>query len=160
MIRLRSAQESDLDYILAQESRPDYGTFIFRWGRARHLKNLQNPDQRTLIAERDGTVVGYVILAGARSEHRAVELVRILVDNPGQGLGKVVLRAAMGFVFDKLGAHRLWLDVFTDNERARRAYRAVGFREEGILRDSVRQGGRYRSLVVMSLLEPDFRASS
>lgn len=160
MIRLRSAQESDLDYILAQESRPEFASFIFRWGRARHLKALEDPDKRTLIAERAGAVIGYVMLAGLRSEHRAVELVRILVEDPGRGLGREVLRAAMKFAFDKAGAHRLWLDVFTDNERAQRAYLAVGFRQEGILRDSVRQGGRYRSLVIMSLLEPEFRAGA
>ena len=83
---------------------------------------------------------------------------RIVVEVPGQGLGREVLQATLKFSFDKLGAHRLWLDVFTDNERAQRAYRAVGFRDEGILRDSIRQGGRYRSLVIMSLLEPEFRA--
>lgn len=157
MIRLRGAEESDLDFIVAQEARRAFAQFIFRWGRSRHLKNLSDPDKRYLVAERAGEVLGYVILAGLRSEHRALELVRILVVEPGLGLGREILRAVLKLAFDKLGAHRLWLDVFTDNERARRAYLNAGFQEEGILRESIRQGGGFRSLVIMSLLAPEYR---
>jgi diamine N-acetyltransferase len=60
---------------------------------------------------------------------------------------------AVDLCFGDLGANRLWLDVFDDNERARRAYRAVGFREEGILREAARrQDGSLGSLVVMAML--------
>jgi RimJ/RimL family protein N-acetyltransferase len=50
-------------------------------------------------------------------------------------------------VFDELGAHRLWLDVFEHNARARHVYRSMGFAEEGV------DG----SLVVMSMGEDEYR---
>ena len=68
---------------------------------------------------------------------------RIVISEPGQGLGRMVLRAIMSKVFDELGAHRLWLDVFEYNARARHVYRSLGFVEESV------DG----SLVVMSISE-------
>ena len=60
--------------------------------------------------------------------------------------------------FRDLGAHRFWLDVKSANARALSLYRSEGFVEEGRLRESVRSGGGYDSLIVMSLLEPEYRA--
>ncbi|MCG8359477.1 MAG: GNAT family N-acetyltransferase, partial [Kiloniellales bacterium] len=60
-------------------------------------------------------------------------------------------------VFEGLGAHRLWLDVFPDNARARHVYRSMGFAEEGTLRDALRFGDGYASLVIMSMLAPEYR---
>jgi RimJ/RimL family protein N-acetyltransferase len=51
----------------------------------------------------------------------------------------------------------LWLDVFEHNARARHVYRSVGFVEEGVLRECVKQQERYASLVVMSILENEYR---
>jgi diamine N-acetyltransferase len=42
------------------------------------------------------------------------------------------------------------------NERARRAYAAVGFVEEGTLRDALLTNGVYESLVVMSILDREW----
>lgn len=36
--------------------------------------------------------------------------------------------------FERLGLHRLELDVYSFNPRARRVYEKAGFRREGILR--------------------------
>ena len=42
------------------------------------------------------------------------------------------------------------------NERARALYRSEGFVEEAVLRDALRTGDRFESLVVMSLLRPEW----
>ena len=59
--------------------------------------------------------------------------------------------------FRDLGAHRFWLDVKARNARALALYRSEGFVEEGRLRESVRSGDGYDSLIVMSMLEPEHR---
>ena len=61
-------------------------------------------------------------------------------------------------IFQNTAAHRIWLGVFPENTRARRAYEAVGFQAEGIARGSAFFGGRHRDEVVMSLLRPDWAA--
>ncbi len=58
--------------------------------------------------------------------------------------------------FEELGAHRLWLDVKVDNHRVRRLYSSMGFREEGLLRDCLKVGARFESLVVMSMLAEQY----
>ena len=81
-----------------------------------------------------------------------VELVRIVVDRPGQGLGTAALRRVVELAFGELGASRLWLDVFADNARARRVYERQGFREERRLEAAVaRQDGTRGTLVVMAM---------
>jgi len=55
-------------------------------------------------------------------------------------------------------AHRIWLGVFPDNARARRAYEAVGFKAEGVARGSAFFGGVHRDELVMALLRPEWAA--
>lgn len=155
---LRPATNDDIAFILKQEAREDFADYIFRWDRARHEANLADRDKEYLIKEGDrARPLGYIILAGLQSPHHSVELVRIAVAAPGQGLGRQLLQEVIGRVFDSHRAHRLWLDVFDDNHRARRAYRTAGFTEEGVIRDAIRSGDGYRSLVLMSLLENERR---
>jgi len=108
------------------------------------------------MVEHKGERAGYVILRGLRSANRCLELKRIVIAEPGRGLGRQVLRAIIDKAFGELAAHRLWLDVYDDNHRARHLYRSLGFVEEGTLRDCIRCEGRYRSLVVMSMLESEY----
>src|SRR5687768_8365662 len=74
-----------------------------------------------------------------------------------RGYGRAALRLAMARAFDKHDAHRLWLDVKPHNERARSLYRSAGFVEEGLLRDALYHGDRFESLIVMSMLRPEWQ---
>jgi hypothetical protein len=60
--------------------------------------------------------------------------------------------------FRDLGAHRFWLDVRSANARALALYRSEGFVEEGRLRESVKSGAGFDSLIVLSLLESEYEA--
>ena len=60
--------------------------------------------------------------------------------------------------FEDLGAHRFWLDVRTSNTRAKGLYDSEGFVEEGRMRDSLKTGEGWESMVVMSMLEVEYRA--
>jgi hypothetical protein len=53
-------------------------------------------------------------------------------------------------------AHRVWLGVFPENERARRAYEAVGFKAEGVARGSAFFGGNYRDELIMAILRTEW----
>jgi RimJ/RimL family protein N-acetyltransferase len=61
-------------------------------------------------------------------------------------------------IFSETEAHRIWLGVFPENDRARRAYEAAGFKAEGVARGSAFFGGVYRDELVMALLRPDWSA--
>jgi diamine N-acetyltransferase len=155
-VDIQVARESDTAAIVELESRAEFAAYIFRWEEQRHRHAIHDPDKRYFVTFRaDGSLAAYAILPGVQSPHRNVELVRILCAIPGQGLGRLVLQRIIAIAFDEIGAHRLWLDVFSDNDRARHVYRTAGFSEEGVLREAVLHDGRWRSLVIMSMLESE-----
>jgi RimJ/RimL family protein N-acetyltransferase len=75
------------------------------------------------------------------------------------GFGRAAVRAVTLWAFETHGAHRLWLEVKPFNERARAIYAGEGFREEGTLRDVIKGAAGYESLIVMSMLHPEYRAA-
>ena len=72
--------------------------------------------------------------------------------------GRRLLAEVAERAFGEYRAHRLFLDVFVNNDRARHVYEAFGFRKEGIMRDAIYRDGAYHSLVLMSLLDSEYRA--
>ncbi|MEM7226546.1 MAG: GNAT family protein [Pseudomonadota bacterium] len=150
---LHTATAADIPWIMALEQRPENAPFVYVSDAAAHDAHRAGPNSVTLVFEEAGARLGYAMLRGLASKARSVELMRIIVDQPGQGVGGRFLRALIAHVFGELGANRLWLDVFEDNARGRAAYRREGFVEEGILREAaLTTDGRLGSLVVMSIL--------
>jgi diamine N-acetyltransferase len=154
-LRLRPTREDDLDYVVAAEADPDNAPFLAPSPREEHLGFLRDPLQRHLIAEADGRRVGFALLR-LHPADRAVELRRLAVTEKRRGHGRAALRLAIAAAFDEHGAHRLWLDVKPHNERALALYRSAGFVEEGLLRDALYYDGRFESLIVMSILRPEW----
>jgi diamine N-acetyltransferase len=155
---LRNARGEDIPFMAGLELRFSELGFVGTDDLPTHQQGLTDPDWLYWIIEEQGAPAGHVILRGLKSAHRSVELKRIVISEPGRGLGRIVLEAVLDKVFHEFKAHRLWLDVFEDNGRARHVYRSAGFVEEGVLRECLNQGGRFRSLVVMSVLEDEYRA--
>jgi diamine N-acetyltransferase len=154
-LRLRPTREDDLEYVVAAEADPDNAPFLAPSPRDEHLGFMRDPDQRHLIAEAGGRPVGFALLR-LHPEDRAVELRRLAVTEKGRGHGRAALQLAIAQAFEEHDAHRLWLDVKPHNERALALYRSAGFVEEGLLRDALYQGGRFESLIVMSILRPEW----
>jgi RimJ/RimL family protein N-acetyltransferase len=125
---------------------------------ATHQRQFSNPDCLYWIVETEAGAAGFVILRDINSKDRSVELQRIVIAEPGRGLGREVLNTVMDMAFGALGAHRLWLDTYSDNTRAQHVYRSVGFSQDGMLRECKKWGDEYRSLVLMSILESEYRA--
>src|SRR5688500_17845473 len=154
-LRLRPTREDDLEYVVAAEAASDNAPYLAPSPREEHLSFLRDPRQPHLIAEAGERPVGFALLR-LHPDDRAVELRRLAVTEKGRGYGRAALRLAMALAFEEHGAHRLWLDVKPHNERARSLYRSAGFVEEGTLRDALYHGGRFESLVVMSVLRPEW----
>jgi RimJ/RimL family protein N-acetyltransferase len=83
---------------------------------------------------------------------------RIFIGPNGRdrGLGTEATRLIVGYGFERLGLHRISLEVYAFNPRARRAYEKVGFRAEGVLRESFRYNGEWIDATVMSILAPEW----
>jgi RimJ/RimL family protein N-acetyltransferase len=103
----------------------------------------------------DGRCIGEVFLGSIHDESRSATLGIAIGDKASWdgGFGTDTMRTVCRFGFEMMNLHRIELHVDPENERARRVYLKVGFREEGQLRDGRFKHGGYRSDIVMGLLE-------
>ena len=70
----------------------------------------------------------------------------------GYGYGTGAVRLLTHFGFADLNLHRIYLHVFSTNERAIKAYSKCGFLKEGLLRQASFIDGHWVDVVVMGLL--------
>jgi RimJ/RimL family protein N-acetyltransferase len=154
--RIRPATTADIPAVMRLERGDGFAAFVGRWEAEQHGAEMGMPGSRYLVAaEGDGGLVGFVLLQGLDDPHGCATLRRIAVARPGEGLGARLVAAAQDAAFGEAAAHRLQLRVYAENARARRAYLAAGFVEEGLMRDVSRQAdGTYRSMILMAMLRP------
>ncbi len=157
-LELRPTTAADLEFVERVERAPEAAPFLMRYRRGRHLRALEDAEVEHLVIVEGERRHGFVLIAGIGNEHRSLELRRIAVAEPGRGIGREAIELALARCFEAHGAHRVWLDLKPHNERARRVYEALGFVAEGIARESVLSEGGFESMLIMSLLEPEWRA--
>ena len=68
----------------------------------------------------------------------------------------VPLRLIVGYGFEQIGLHRISLEVYAFNPRARHVYEKTGFVAEGVLRESLYYGGEWVDATVMSILDHEW----
>lgn len=154
---LRPATLADLPAIIAIERLPQSRQFVGQWSEERHRTTLVSPDARYFVSEAEsGMLQAFAILRGLAEPSRSIELKRIVVATPERGLGRKILEELMRIAFGELGAHRLFLDVFDDNARARHLYESLGFVYEGQMREAAVRDGEYCTLHLMSVLDREY----
>ncbi|MDQ8042975.1 MAG: GNAT family protein [Solirubrobacteraceae bacterium] len=156
-ITLRAATADDIDFMVDAERDPDARPYISNSTPDEHRRLIDGDTHEALVVERGGEAAGFIHRT-AVDRDGVVELSRLVIADRGAGIGRAALALAIDHVFRTTPAHRLWLDVLPHNDRARRAYAAAGFVEEGTLRDAwVGPNGR-ESLVILSVLRPEWEA--
>lgn len=105
-----------------------------------------------------GQCAGEAVLNDWHRENRSCGF-RILLGPGGRdrGLGTEATRLIVGYGFGQLGLHRIALEVYAFNPRARHVYQKVGFVTEGVLRDALRWGDQWIDATVMAVLAPEWR---
>ncbi|QNI34468.1 GNAT family N-acetyltransferase [Alloacidobacterium dinghuense] len=160
-MELKTATTADIPFIVEVEHPPALRDYIGQWTNEEHTAAMRDRDTLYLIAtDENGKQLGYIILRGLQSEHRNFELKRVVMRSPGEGHGKRVLQLLLKKVFEELGAHRLWLDVFESNSRAQHVYRTLGFQQDGIFREAIYRDGKYHSLFLMSVLDREYQGNT
>jgi ribosomal protein S18 acetylase RimI-like enzyme len=125
----RRTTADDVDYVRALERA--HTPNVTAWSADEHLETIASDDCLHLIIERDGERAGFVILADLTLPSRVRQLLRIVVADKGQGLGRATLRECARLAFEEYDAERLWLDVKVGNPRARALYESEGYVLEG-----------------------------
>jgi len=74
-----------------------------------------------------------------------------------QGYGTEAMRLMLAHGFKMLNLRRIFLQVYTDNPRAVRAYEKVGFVHEGRMRQARYYDGGYYDILLMSVLRSEWQ---
>ena len=123
-------------------------------------KQLEHTDRANFAIEAGGTLIGGIGLHH-RSRRSGVTSFGIGIYDPeylGNGYGRDAIETLLPWVFRIQNYRRIWLETSSSNERAIRCYRAVGFVEEGRLREHEFLDGQYIDSVLMGLLRSEWEA--
>jgi RimJ/RimL family protein N-acetyltransferase len=128
----------------------DYSADVAKGGR----------DGARFAIEADGKFIGQCGLFQFDSAAQTCSLGITIGDKEywGKGYGRDAVTVLLDYAFRLRNLHRVYLTVNGNNERARRAYLACGFVEEGRLRAHVWNNGSYDDLIFMGILRSEWQA--
>ena len=107
--------------------------------------------------------IGTMAIRGTSSDlahNRCGELgIEFKRDAQGQGYGPEAMRWALNWSFTTANLHRVQLEAYDWNQKALRAYKSVGFREEGRLRQAIWRDGRWWDELIFGILRDEWSES-
>ena len=156
-LRIVYTEQKEIPFVVETEQNSENIQYIVQWTVEQHEKALEDKDiLHLLIKDTDGSNVGYAIVKVLENLNNSIELMRMVITKKGCGYGKKSISLIKKWCFEIKKAHRLWLDVKESNLRAQHVYSTLGFIKEGVLRECVKDGNNYQSLIVMSILSHDY----
>lgn len=121
------------------------------------------PGRHRLVAERNGRVIGSINIQQnlrPRLMHSGKLGMMVHPDHWGQGVGSVLMAAALDLADNWLNLLRLELEVYSHNAPAIHLYEKFGFVSEGVKRKAVFGDGRYFDEQIMARLRhPEWYAA-
>jgi RimJ/RimL family protein N-acetyltransferase len=107
-----------------------------------------------------GVHIGNCALRGAGAVDRSAELGIVIGEKQcwGRGYGTDAMLTLCAFGFNEMNLHRIHLSVYEFNPRAIACYEKCGFQHEARLRQAFFRKGAYHDILVMGILEDEFRA--
>lgn len=170
---LRPVRPEDAEALLAATRDPEnmrltgtVGSFTVEQLR-RHYENVARDDDRydfaiTAADDPQSHWLGEAVLKNIDRVNRCAGF-RISLGGSaqyGRGLGTRATHLVLDFAFGTLDLHRVELEVYDFNPRARHVYEKVGFVVEGVRRDALWWDGAWHGAVMMAILAPEWRARS
>ncbi|MDP2058651.1 MAG: GNAT family protein [Flavobacteriaceae bacterium] len=155
-IRLINTVSSDIDRIIEFEK--NNKQFVHQYSKDKHIALLKDDDCLHLSIKYldNNQLIGYMIIFGICSHNKVLEFRRITINEKGLGFGREAIRLLKQLCFEKLRFHRLWFDVYDDNDSAIKLYESEGFIKEGTLRDNIKTDNGYRSQRIYSMIENEY----
>ena len=112
-----------------------------------------------LAAELHGEVVGsaglHPVGLALRRRHALTLGISVAPQAQGQGVGTALMEAMCNYADNWIGALRIELTVYTDNERALALYRKFSFEIEGTFKGYAMRNGQYADSHSMARFHPN-----
>lgn len=168
IVTLRQMSKDDLQMICDMFNDPELEDCVVGWAFPLSIEQQQrwfekhiddNRSFRFVIETEEDGAVGIATLVdidwkNRRAEH-GIKLAN--VERRTKGIGTDTVMAIMRYAFDELGLHRLDGSWFTSNKASIALYKKCGWKEEGVRREYVYKRGGWRDLVVVGVLDSDYR---
>ncbi len=122
------------------------------------LAKDENNVMLSIVIKKNDKLIGNIALMKIDKIHRSADLGIAVFDlaSTSKGYGTEALKLMIDYGFKTLNLHRIELFVFDFNTRAMKAYKKVGFVEEGRERESFYLDGTYHDTIVMSILKHEW----
>lgn len=167
---LRYVRESDLESYLTFMQDPEMRRLtgsqegftrdkIEAWIRKIGVVNEDRADFMIVLKDSD-ELIGEVVINELDAVNRCANI-RIAIQgnrHRGKGYGTEAMIHMLRHGFETLNLHRIHLGVYAFNSRALFVYEKIGFQREGIQRDALYQDGEFHDMIMMSMLEEEFRS--
>lgn len=139
-----------------------HGEFDREASRHWYATRSQHADRLDLAIIAEGGFVGEIVLNELDAGNLACSMRIALIGARtfGKGYGTEAIDLLLGHAFTTTPLHRIGLEVFAFNDRARHVYKKVGFVEEGVRRDALLWDGRWHDAITMSILRTEWRPRS
>jgi len=159
-LKLRRAHETDLNYIMTLQYAPENLKFIVPFDEDYQREIIKSDGSEKLdviIEELDtGTAAGYFMLR--KLDSPCAEFTHVIIGRKGLGYGREALNLLLEWTFKVRKYHRVWIDCKEYNAIALHLYESAGFVREGLLREFLLTDGVYENLIVLGMLNREYRA--
>ena len=149
IVRFRPMTTADLDEVMIIERT----SFRFPWSTGFFLQELQVACARSILAEIDGRIVGYVLfwmLPGALDIHN----IAVHVDFRRRGIARVLLGHVVSEAKRQSNV-RVMLEVRRSNIQAQKLYESLGFVATGIRKGYYSDDGEDALAMTLELISQD-----
>ena len=166
-VRIRNISRADIPLLVKWKNDPIIADFVrggpinttFEIENRRYEKGLGEHDAVRLIIETlKNEAVGFISLGDIDKDNMKAEVGMLIGEKKlwHRGLGTDALVTLLRHLFIELGFHRVGLEVFEYNNRAKSVYEKIGFRVEGLQRQGLFRNGRYYDIILMGILQEEF----
>lgn len=123
------------------------------------MQNRSNTVRCAIIeALNEDDILGLVSLTNIDFVNRSAEF-HIMIgdkDSRGKGIGYFATTEILRHAFNNMNLNRIELGVLESNSRAIKLYEKVGFKREGIKRQSTYKNGKFVNMIMMGILKDEF----
>ena len=167
MIRLRRLEEKDIPGMLEWMHDPEINRW-FRFDAASMTEerakkfiagSFTETNRHYAIADDDDNYLGTISLEDIdRGNGHALYAVSLRAEALGHDIALPATKMLLDIAFRELDLERVYLNVLSDNGRAKRFYEKAGFHYEGCFRKHLKLRGEWRDWDWYSILKEEFYA--
>jgi UDP-4-amino-4,6-dideoxy-N-acetyl-beta-L-altrosamine N-acetyltransferase len=163
--RMRPMTTDDLALVLSWRNHPDIRRYMYTQHEIALTEHQswferasENPHKHLLIFEDGLNPQGFVQMTQLGGGPVAEWGFYAAPDAP-KGTGRRMGKAALRYAFEQIGLHKLCGQALAYNEPSIRFHRALGFQQEGLLRDQYYDGQCFHNVLCFGLLNSEWRAT-